>query len=253
MGRVENKVAMVTGAASGLGKASARLLAAEGARVVLSDRKTEGGEALAAEIGGGAVFLPLDVTQPAAWVSVMDEVIRRFGGLDVLVNSAGVGVAGDFEQATLEEFRFVHAVNLEGTFLGCQQAIRAMKPRKGGSIVNLSSVAGLVADPTLAAYCSSKAGVRLLSKSVALHCAQRGYGIRCNSVHPSFIATPMVDAMITGAADPAKMRHLLEKAAPLGHLGEPSDVAFLVLYLASDESRFVTGAELVIDGGLTAR
>lgn len=246
MARVQDKVAIVTGAASGIGRGCARLLVAEGARVVCTDRDERGAE-VAAEMG--ASFKKLDVTDEAGWQRVVDETVREFGRLQILVNAAGVAVWGDIERTTLEQWRFVNGVNAEGTFLGCRAAIGAMKAT-GGSIVNLSSVAGLVADADAPAYCASKGAVRLLTKSVALHAARKGYGVRCNSVHPSFIDTPMVDAVC--ASNP-KMRTAVEKAAPLGRIGEVDDVANAVLYLASDESKFVTGAELVVDGGLTAR
>jgi len=184
---------------------------------------------------------------------VVDATVAAYGRLDILVNAAGIAVWGDIERVTLKEWRLCNAVNSEGTFLGCQAAVRAMKATGGGSIVNLSSVAGLVADADAPAYCASKGAVRLLTKSVALHAARKGYDIRCNSVHPSFIATPMVEGVIARSPDPAKMRALVENAAPLRRMGEVDEVAYLVLYLASDESRFTTGAELVIDGGLTAR
>lgn len=251
MGRVDGKVALVTGGASGIGRATAELFVREGGRVVIADRDPQAA-GVAAALGEDACFVALDVTKEADWARALAETTARFGGLDALVNGAGVGVQADIETVTLEQWRFVHAVNTEGVFLGCQAAVRAMKERGGGSIVNISSIAGLVGDPTLPAYCSSKGAVRLLTKSVALHCARKKYGIRCNSVHPSFIDTPMVDKMCAGARDPDKRRAMLEAAAPLGRMGEPGEVALLILYLASDESRFVTGAELVIDGGLTA-
>jgi 3(or 17)beta-hydroxysteroid dehydrogenase len=251
MGRVEGKIAIVTGAASGIGLATARLLAREGAQVVLTDVNATAGAAAAAALG--ARFRALDVRKPEEWTAVVDGVVAELGRLDVLINNAGVGVMADIERATLAEWRFVHAVNTEGVFLGCQNAVRVMKRSGGGSIVNVSSIAGIVAAHNLPAYCSSKAGVRLLTKSVALHCAREGYKIRCNSVHPSFIATPMVDAMVQHAQHGDKMREQLENAAPLGHLGEPDDVAYMILYLASDESKFVTAAELIVDGGTTAR
>ena len=253
MGRLDGKIAIVTGAASGIGRACARRLAIEGATVVLSDRRITAGEAAAAELGPPHVFRALDVTDPAAWARVVDETVGAFGRLDVLVNGAGVGVINDVERTTLDEWRFVHAVNAEGTFLGCQAALRAMKVTGGGSIINVSSVAGIVADADMPAYCASKGAVRLLTKSVALHAARAGYGIRCNSVHPAFIDTPMVDAMLAAAADRDLTRAKLERAVPLGRIGEPDDVAHLVVYLASDESKFVTGAELTVDGGLSAR
>jgi 3(or 17)beta-hydroxysteroid dehydrogenase len=250
MGRVQNKIAIVTGAASGIGRGCARHLIAEGATVVCTDRDERGAQ-VAAEMG--ATFALLDVTDEAGWQRVVDDTVRVHGGLHVLVNAAGVAVWGDIEKTTLAEWRFVNKVNAEGTFLGCRAALAAMKVSGGGSIVNISSVAGLVADADAPAYCASKGAVRLLTKSVALHAARRGYNVRCNSVHPSFIDTPMVDMVVDGAKDSAKMRALVEKAAPLGRLGEVDDVAYMVTYLASDESKFVTGAELVVDGGLTAR
>jgi 3(or 17)beta-hydroxysteroid dehydrogenase len=253
MGRVEGKIAIVTGAASGIGRACARRLAIEGATVVLADRRVPAGEEAARELGPPHVFRALDVTDPAAWASVVDGTVRELGRLDILVNSAGVGVMHDIERTSLEEWRFVNAVNSDGTFLGCQAAIRAMKGTGGGSIINVSSVAGIVADPDMPAYCASKGAVRLLTKSVALHAARSGYGIRCNSVHPAFVNTPMVDAMLTEVSERGLTRAKLARAVPLGRLGEADDVAHLVVYLASDESKFVTGAELVVDGGLTAR
>jgi len=249
MGRVQDKIAIVTGAASGIGRGCAKRLVAEGATVVCADRDERGAQ-VAAELG--ATFQLLDVTDEAGWQRVVEETVRAFGGLHILVNAAGVAVWADIERATLAEWRFVNGVNAEGTFLGCKAALAAMKAT-GGSIVNISSVAGLVADADAPAYCASKAAVRLLTKSVALHAARRGYNVRCNSVHPSFIDTPMVDAVVAGAKDSTKMRSLVERAAPLGHIGEVDDVAYAVVYLASDESKFVTGSELVVDGGLTAR
>jgi len=250
MDRVAGKVALVTGAASGLGRATARRLAAEGARVVLADRNEAEGVAAAAELGAPHAFVLLDVTDEAMWAAAVAETLRRFARLDILVNGAGIGVMGNVETTTLAEWRQINAVNSDGCFLGCKAAIGAMKAT-GGSIINISSVAGLIADPDLAAYCASKGAVRMLTKSIALQGARAK--IRCNSVHPSFIDTPMVDQMIAAAEDPEKMKKRLTLAAPLGRLGEPDDVALLILYLASDESKFVTGAELVIDGGLTAR
>lgn len=252
MGRVAGKIAIVTGAASGIGQACARRLASEGATVVLTDRNAEAGEATAVALGAPHTFRALEVTDAAAWTRVVEDTVHAHGRLDVLVNAAGVAVMNDIESATLEEWRFVHAVNSEGTFLGCRAAVRAMKATGGGSIINVSSVAGLVADPDMVAYCSSKGAVRLLTKSVALHAARAGYNIRCNSIHPAFIDTPMIDAVLAPSGG-TRTRAKLERAVPLGRLGEVDDIAHLVIYLASDESKFVTGAELVVDGGLTAR
>ncbi|HEY1542315.1 MAG TPA: glucose 1-dehydrogenase [Xanthobacteraceae bacterium] len=251
MGRVQDKVALVTGGASGIGFATAELLAAEGARVVVGDLDRTAGARAVAALGGGAAFHALDVTDESQWVATADAVVRDFGGLDILVNNAGIALSQDFETTTLDDWRRLMAVNLDGVFLGCKQAVRVMKGH-GGAIVNLSSVAGLIGDPRLAAYCASKGGVRLLTKSVALHCARRGYNIRCNSVHPSFVETPMLDGMLARARDPEKARASYAAAVPLGRIAQPGDVARTILFLASDESAFTTGAEFVVDGGLTA-
>ncbi|MCC7273748.1 MAG: glucose 1-dehydrogenase [Alphaproteobacteria bacterium] len=245
-GRVAGKVALVTGAGGGLGRAFVAGLAAEGASVVASDR-----DAAVANVPGAAAALALDVTDEAAWRETVAAVMVRFGHLDVLVNNAGIAIAHSIEDTTLEEWRLVMGVNLDGVFLGCKHAIPAMKAT-GGSIVNLSSVSGIVGGANLAAYNASKGGVRLLTKSVALHCARAGYGIRCNSIHPSFVATPMVEGLIASSPNPEKARQRLVRQVPIGRIAEPDDVTPLVVYLASDESRFVTGAEMVVDGGLTA-
>jgi len=233
MTRLGGKVAIITGAASGIGRACARRFAAEGCRVVLADRDEPNGRAAQAELGTPHVFVTLDVTQEAAWTAIMATTVATFGRLDILVNSAGIGIAGDIETTTLAHWRLVHAVNSDGVFLGCRAAFGPMKAAGGGSIINISSVAGLV--------------------GVALHAARQGYNIRCNSVHPSFVQTPMVDAMIANAKDPAKARKQIERASPLGRIGEADDVATACVYLASDDSKFVTGSELVVDGGTTAR
>ena len=251
--RLAGKVALVTGAASGIGRACAHRFAREGCRVVLADRDEVTGRAAAAELGEPHLFVTLDVTQEDAWAATVARTIEAFGRLDILVNSAGIGIPGDIETATLASWRLVNAVNSDGTFLGCRAVFAAMKAAGGGSIINISSVAGLVGDPDLPAYCASKGAVRLLTKSVALHAARQGYGIRCNSLHPSFVQTPMVDRLIAFAKDPEKARKQIERAAPLGRIGEVDDVATAAVFLASDESKFVTGSELVVDGGTTAR
>ncbi len=252
MGRVQDKVALITGGASGIGLATAELLAAEGARVVVADLDRVAGERAAATIGPRAAFRELDVTREDDWMAVTDAAVRGFGRLDILINNAGVALLKDIEATTLEDWRRLMAVNLDGVFLGCKHAVRVMKDRGGGSIVNLSSVAGMIAAPSLAAYGASKGGVRALTKSVALHCARRGYGIRCNSVHPSFAATPMLDGMVAGARNPEKSLSNYSAAAPLGRLAQPIEIARTILFLVSDESAFTTGAEIVVDGGLTA-
>ena len=257
MGRVDGKVALVTGGGRGLGKASAVMLAREGAKVAISDRKEEGAAAVVAEItkaGGQAIFIQQDVSKEEDWQRTIDEVLRRFGRIDILVNNAGVGAGKNIEDLTLTDWRWVMSVNLDGVFLGTKYAIAAMKKSGGGSIINMSSIEGMVGDRRLAAYDASKGGVRILTKSAALHCAQAGYNIRVNTVHPGFIDTPMVDGFIKAqGGDAGAARKALEMLHPLGHLGEPDDVAYAVLYLASDESKFATGSELVIDGGFTAQ
>ena len=251
MGRVEGKVALVTGAASGLGKATAAMLLREGAKVCLSDIDSEGGAQAAGELGEGAMFVEHDVTDEAAWAAAVERTVTAFGGLNILVNNAGIGFIKNVEDTTLQEWRTVHAIDLDGVFLGCKAAIRAIANSGGGSIVNISSVSGIIAGHNLAAYNSAKAGVRLLSKSVALHCAREGYNIRCNSVHPSFIDTPMLSGLTERYGREEGLAKL-GRQLPLGNVGEPDDVAYAVLYLASDESKFMTGAELVIDGGISA-
>jgi len=257
MGRVQDKVALVTGGASGIGFAAAKLFVDEGATVVVADRDEAAAKAAVAALGQGASLHPLDVSREDEWVAVTDAVARDFDRIDILVNSAGVVLFKDIEATTLDEWRTLMAVNLDGTFLGCKHAVRVMKDRgggsgRGGSIVNMSSVAGLIGSGNLAAYSASKGGVRLLTKSVALHCARKGYNIRCNSVHPSFADTPMLRAMIADARNPAKLEANFATAAPLGRLAQPIEIARTILFLASDESAFTTGAELVVDGGLTA-
>ena len=256
MGRVQGKVALVTGGRRGIGKAVAILLAGEGAKVVITDRKPEGSEAVIEAIekaAGEAVFLEQDVAKEADWKRVIEETLKRFGRLDVLVNNAGVGAGKNIEEMTLEDWRWVMSVNLDGVFLGTQLAIKTMKTTGGGSIINMSSIEGLVGDRRLPAYDASKGGVRLLTKSAALHCAVAGYNIRINSVCPGFLDTRMVEGFLGAQGDPEQARRELVAMHPLGHLGTPEDAAYAVLYLASDESKFATGAELVIDGGYTAR
>jgi 3(or 17)beta-hydroxysteroid dehydrogenase len=249
-GRLEGKAALITGAASGIGRATAALFHVEGARVAATDRN----EAGLAGLGPDAdLVLPQDVTDEARWREVVDAVAAAFGRLDILVNSAGIAMLGSIESATLEDWRKMNAVNVEGTFLGCREAVLAMKETGGGSIVNLSSVAGIIGDASSAAYCASKGAVRMLTKSAALHCARAGYGIRVNSVHPSFAETPMVLDGIATAKNPDRVREGLMRASPMGRMGKAEEVANMILFLASDESSFTTGAEFMVDGGLTAQ
>lgn len=258
MDRVRDKVAIITGGALGLGAASARMLAREGATVVLTDLKDNEGQAVAKDItakGGKALYLHHDVANEKNWESVIASTVKEFGRLDVLVNNAGVGVGAPPEEQTLEQWRWLMSINLDGVFLGTKHAILAMKqhPPKGGSIINLSSIEGLVGDPNLGAYNASKGGVRLYTKSVALYCAKSGLNIRVNSIHPGYIWTPMVENYLKESGDVAEGRKAVDAMHPIGHVGEPDDIAYGVVYLASDESKFVTGSELVIDGGYTAQ
>ena len=257
-GRVAGKKALVTGAAQGLGAASSRRLAEEGAKVLCTDVNEEGArataEAINAACGAGAAFaLKLDVTSPDDWKAAVETARDTMGGLSILLNNAGIGVRGNIETCTLEEWRRGFAVNVESVFLGCQTALPLMKDNQPGSIVNISSIAGLIASDTMPGYNASKAAVWMLSKSVALYCAKNRWDIRCNSVHPTFIDTPILDGMTRSTGHPKEV--IMEKLArqiPLKRVGEPSDVANGVLYLASDESRFMTGAELMLDGGISA-
>ena len=258
MGRVEGKVAIVTGAAQGLGAAGARLLAREGASVVLTDLQGEAGEAAAQAIraaGGRAMFVAHDVCSEDAWRSVVASAFAQFGALHVLVNCAGIGTpGGTVESLSLADWRRMMTVNLESVFLGTREGIAAMRRTgAGGSIVNFSSIHGLTGAPRTAAYGASKGGVRLFTKAAALHCARSGYRIRVNSIHPGFIETPMLVSAMSGRGDLDTERRIAESAVPLGRIGEADDIAYGVLYLASDESKYVTGAELVIDGGYTAQ
>ncbi|MCE2576622.1 SDR family oxidoreductase [Komagataeibacter sp. FNDCR2] len=256
MGRVSGKVALVTGAALGIGKATALLLAREGAKVVVADLKEKEGQAIVAEIesaGGEAMFVSLNVTAEADWEKAMAAITGRFGRLDIAVNNAGILYNGSVETTSLADWRRVQSVNLDGVFLGTRYAVEAMKPHGGGSIINLSSIEGLIGDPALAAYNASKGGVRLFTKSAALHCARSGYKIRVNSIHPGYIWTPMVQGFTAETPDQVAARQKLIDLHPLGHLGEPDDIAYGIVFLASDESKFMTGSELVIDGGYTAQ
>ncbi len=255
MARVSNKVALVTGGAKGIGEACALLLAKEGAKVVVSDLDIAAGEKVVKAIkaaGGDAIFIEQDVTDEASWPKIIAATVERFGGLHVLVNNAGVGIAGSAADTTLADWRKTMAVNLDAVFLGTKHAIPVMTG-KNGSIINIASIEGIVGDPNLAAYNASKGGVRIFTKSAALHCGKNGLKVRVNSVHPGYIWTPMVEAFLKSVGDVTEGRAGLDSLHPIGHVGEVMDVAYGVLYLASDESKFVTGSELVIDGGYTAQ
>ena len=255
--RLAGKIALVTGAASGIGFGIAARFAAEGAQVVLTDRDGEAAKARAAELG--ALPLALDVTRPEDWASALKAVEDRLGGLHVLVHNAGLCLTGDVESLSIEDWRLTHAVNLDGVFLGCKHAIALIARTAGrdsggarGSILNISSVSGMIAGAGLSAYNSSKAAVRHLSKSVALHCASNRDAITCNSIHPSFMDTPILDNFQSAGLTKEDVKAKLGRQVPMGVIGEPDDVAWGAVYLGSDEARFVTGAELFIDGGISA-
>ena len=247
MGRVTDKVAIITGAASGLGLASARRLAEEGARVVLADINLEQGQAVADEIPG-ARFEHLDVTREANWIALIDKVIADVGRLDILLNCAGIVRLASIEDTTEEIWRQINAVGTDGTFFGCKHALRVMKSAGRGSIINMCSTASIQGGPMIFAYAASKSAIRGMTKSVAVLSAQNGYGVRCNSVHPGNMRTPMLEGMkeIVMENDPEAA-----KAMENIWVGEPVDVANMVLFLASDESVAVNGAAMVVDNTTT--
>lgn len=249
MGRLENKVALVTGAARGIGEATARLFAKEGATVIIADVDDMIGSAVAKSISGTCEYRHLDATDPVHWDSLMDEILGRHGRLDVLVNNAGISPAASIAEATLEHWRLVNRVNTDSVFLGCKTAVMAMMASNGGSIVNISSITAIRAGANLAAYSASKASVRLLTKSVALYGG--AHGIRCNSVHPGGVETRMLSAFLEHAPDIEAATKRMRNAYPLGRWGQPDDIAKAILFLASDDASWITGAELVVDGGST--
>ena len=255
-GRVAGKTALVSGAATGIGRSIAARLAAEGSRVAVADiDEAKGAEAVEAirEAGGEAMFLSLDVTDEAAWQAAIGTTESEFGRLDILVNNAGIAIIESVDKMSFKDWRAVMAVNIDGVFLGTKHAVPAMRRAGGGSIVNISSILGLTGEEKLSAYCASKGAVRLFTKAVALECGRDGSAIRVNSIHPGYIHTAMMEDTCrrdygdipTGLAE-------LGKLHPIGRVGKPEEIASGVLYLASDEAKFVTGSELVIDGGYTA-
>ncbi len=247
MSRVHGKIVIVTGAASGVGKQDALMLAREGARVVLTDINQDGGRAVAKEIGESAMFLRHDISSEDDWKTVMSATQQRFGRLDAMVNNAGILLPASIEETTLEQWRNVQRVNSDGYFLGCKYAVAALKSSGGGSIVNMSSSSAIVGMPMFAAYSASKGAVAALTRSVAALCKANGYRIRCNSIHPDGILTPMTSPLL----GPDTSSLTLE-ANPATRFCDPKDVANLVLFLVSDESRFINGAELHIDNAMTA-
>ncbi len=262
MGRLDGKACLITGAARGIGLACAQAFAAEGAFVLLTDFRDELGAAEASRIGERARYRRLDVRRESDWDAAVAELVAWRGRVDVLVNNAaitgfdpgpdGAIAAHDPEHATLAAWRAVHETNLDGVFLGCRAAIRAMRAAGTGSIINMSSRSGVVGIPGAAAYASSKAAVRNHSKTVALYCAEQGLKIRCNSVHPGAILTPMWEAMLGEGPEREQNMRDFTADTPLGRFGTPAEVAALMVYLASDESAYTTGAEFTIDGGILA-
>ena len=255
MDRLVGKVALVTGGAMGIGEAVCLRMAGEGAAVAVTDLDDVRGEAVAAAIrkaGGQAAYWHLDVSAEAEVARVFAEVKQRFGPVSILVNNAGIaGANKPTHELTVEEWERVQAVNVRGVFLGTKHVIPQMREAGRGSIINLSSIYGLVSAPDVPPYHASKGAVRMMSKTDALlYAADR---IRVNSVHPGFIWTPMVDGFLQTQADPAAAKQATAALHPLGHMGDPDDIAWACVYLASDESKFVTGTELVVDGGYTCR
>ena len=257
-GRVEGKIALVTGAANGIGRAAALILAREGASVVATDLAQAPGEALVGEIeqgGGRAVFMAHDVTCEDDWRRVIGEVRARFARLDVLVNNAGVGLSGAVTEMALDDWRRQMAVNVDGPFLGVKHGLPLMREGGGGSIVNVSSIAGIKASPNVSGYCASKGAVRLFTKSVALECAAAKDGVRVNSLHPGIVETAIWDTLIGRGPEGSNARprkstlaSFTAQAVPLGRPGRLDEIAAGILWLASDESSYVSGTELVIDG-----
>lgn len=255
MSRVADKVVLVTGAGSGIGRASAKLLAAEGATVIVTDVNRAGGLETVQQIaslnsGGNARFEEQDTAKEADWKRIVDDILAREGRLNGLVNNAGIAgpFPSSFEGESLDQWRRILSINVEGVFLGCKYGVPALRASGGGSIVNMSSLAALLGTPDLSAYGASKGAVRQFTKTVAMDCARKGYKVRCNSVHPGIIMTPMGEHILPSE----KARERTRQRVPIGHFGTPEDIAYGVLYLISDESRFMTGAELVIDGGMNA-
>ena len=263
--RIDGKVAMVTGGARGIGAECARVLAAAGASVMVTDILSTAGRDTVAAIqagGGKAAYQDLDVTREDQWLAAVDATIATLGGFDILVNNAGIEIMGPVTDVPHDEFRRIMSINVDGVFLGCKHAVTVMRPGgkagRGGSIVNMSSVAGMLAVPWLTAYGASKGAVRTMTKDVAVECGRLGYGIRCNSVHPGVVASDMADSFfrkncaLAGGVSMESMQAAFLAVHPIGRLGVPRDIANAVRFLAADASAWITGVELPVDGGWTA-
>ncbi|MEL6361549.1 MAG: SDR family oxidoreductase [Pseudomonadota bacterium] len=257
MGRVAGKKVFITGGAQGLGACFARMLVDEGAQVFVTDINAKGVEDTATKLNetapGSAGWAHHDVTNADQWKEALAEASDAMGGISVLINNAGIGTAGNIETETYENWRRTQEIDVDSIFIGTQAAMPYLKNNQPASIINISSVAGLVADGMMLSYNAAKSAVMHMSKSIALHCARSGYDVRCNSVHPVFTRTPIVDPLIALGGGGEEGEKKLVRQIPLKRLGEPEDVGYCILYLASDESRFVTAAEFKIDGGITAQ
>ncbi len=257
MGRVEGKKAFITGGAQGLGACFGRMLVDEGATVVLTDINFEAAKATAAKINetrqGSAVAIKHDVTNRDEWESALAEAADFMGGIDILINNAGIGTFGNIETESWEQWRRTQSIDVDSIFIGTQLAMPYLKKSQPASIINISSVAGMIADANMLSYNTAKAAVWMMTKSIALHCARTGYDIRCNSVHPVFTRTPIIDPLVAlgGGGDEGEKR--LVQQIPWKRLAEPEDIGYCILYLAADESRYVTASEFKIDGGITAQ
>ena len=251
MDRVKGKVAIITGGASGMGKADAIMLAAEGAKVVITDLNEAEGQAVAESIGESAIFVKHNVTNEADWQRVIATTVEVFGRLDILVNNAGIMAMGNVVDTTYDDWKRINCVNSDGVFLGCKYAIPAMEASgNGGSIINMSSVAALHGMSFIAAYSASKGAVCALTKNIAMYCKEQRNGIRCNSIHPDGVKTPMLVKVFSGA-DEASQDEIEALSSDAYPMAEPHHIASMVTYLASDESAFVTGTEMLIDNGAT--
>ncbi|MFC3608812.1 SDR family oxidoreductase [Stutzerimonas tarimensis] len=253
MQRVKDRVALVTGAASGIGAGIARLFVEEGAKVLLTDINATAGEALADELGPNAAFAPLDVGRPEDWEAAIGTLESLWGPLDIMVHSAGISFPSDIETATLEDWDKHHWVHARGAFLGCKYAVQSMKKKGAGSIVNISSVESIRPGPLFTCYGAAKAAQDAVTKTVALHCGEKGYNIRVNSVHPAATRTPNLQQYLDASDDPAALETIYAGMQPLNRIAEVEEMAKAVLFLASDDASFMTGHQMYVDGGVLAK